>query len=51
MYKGKLMKKNKVILIMPGEIGLYLKDKLPKIVYESTKGIFTKLLKKKIQSI
>ena len=42
------MKKNKIILICPGEMGLYLKDKLPPLLFKLTKNIFLKLLKKKV---
>lgn len=42
------MKKNKIILIMPGEIGLYLKDKLPPLLYKATKRGFARLLQKKV---
>ena len=33
---------------MPGEIGLYLKDKLSPLLYRATKGVFAKLLEKKV---
>lgn len=33
---------------MPGEIGLYLKDKLPSFVYKSTKSVVSRLLMKKV---
>lgn len=39
------MKKNKVILIMPGEIGLYLKDRLPAPIFKLMRPFFNKILK------
>ncbi|MDQ7837066.1 MAG: radical SAM protein [Thermodesulfobacteriota bacterium] len=41
-------KAQKIILIMPGEIGLYLKDKLPPLIYKATRDIFSRLLQKKV---
>ncbi|MBU0672102.1 MAG: B12-binding domain-containing radical SAM protein, partial [Candidatus Margulisbacteria bacterium] len=42
------MKRNKIILIMPGRVGLYLRDKLPPLFYYLTKNLFTWLISKRV---